>query len=251
MAHITAFDYHPGNSFLHLLDNRFKLVMLLGVNLAVARSNPGGLLGLTVILIPIIIKLHISFKSVLKEIRFFLLLLLFVFTARSFTTPGVSLFSIGSLSITEQGVLAGGLVCWRLFLIVVLGLLFIRTSRAMEIKAAIQWYLKPVPWISGQRIALMISLMFRFIPMILELSTEIAEAQQSRAVGRRKNPLFRIRIFVLPLMEGIFKKADEMVDAMEARCFSENRTDPLLSCQHSDWRVLALAGGCCLWMLFV
>ncbi|NQU64502.1 MAG: energy-coupling factor transporter transmembrane protein EcfT [SAR324 cluster bacterium] len=251
MAHLTAFDFHSGNSFLHRLDIRFKLPIMLGVNLATALTSVAGLTYLSVILIVILSRQSISIRRVLSEIRFFLLLLLLVFAARSFSTPGVPLFQAWSLSLTAEGLKSGGLVCWRLALVVMLGLLFIHTSRPLLIKAAIQWYFKPVPWISGRRIGLMISLMCRFIPMILDHAAEISEAQRSRAVECRKNPIFRIRVFILPLMEGVFKKADEMVDSMESRCFSENRTDPELFCHRSDWFALVVSVIVCLGISFI
>ncbi len=251
MAQLTIFDYHSGSSFLHRMDSRFKLLVLIGLNLSVALTSQVGMSGLSIFLVFILIRLRISIRRLLNEIRFFILLLVMVFAARAFSTPGSPLFPAWAVSITTEGIYSGGLICWRLSLVVMLGLLFIHTSQSLEIKAAIQWYFRPVPKVSGQRVALMISLMMRFIPMILELSAEISEAQRSRAIDCRKNPLFRMKVFVLPLLEGIFKKADEMVDSMEARCFSENRTDPELSCQYSDWILLLISGISCLGMIVV
>ena len=250
MAQLTLFDFHSGNSFLHRMDSRFKLLILIGLNLSVAFSSQIGMLGLSIFLVLILFRLKISIPQLINEIRFFILLLVMVFAARAFSTPGRPLFPTWAISATTEGIYTGGLICWRLSLVVLLGLLFIQTSKPLEIKSAIQWYFRPVPKVSGQRMALMISLMMRFIPMILELSVEISEAQQSRAVGCRKNPLFRLKVFVLPLLEGIFKKADEMVDSMESRCFSENRTDPELSYQRSDWIILLVTGVGCLGMVF-
>ncbi|MBT3224779.1 MAG: energy-coupling factor transporter transmembrane protein EcfT [Deltaproteobacteria bacterium] len=251
MAQLTVFDFHSGSSFLHRLDIRFKLLILIGVNLSVALASQSGLAGLSTVLILTLWWLRISVRRLLSEIRLFLLLLVLIFSARAFSTPGSPLIPSWTASLTTEGLQAGGLICWRLSLIVMLGLLFIYTSKPLEVKAAIQWYFRPIPGVSGQRIALMISLMIRFIPMILELSGEISEAQRSRAIESRKNPLFRMKVFVLPLLEGVFKKADEMVDSMEARCFSENRTDPELLCQRSDWILLALSGVSCLGMIIV
>jgi len=74
--------------------------------------------------------------------------------------------------------------------------------------------------------------------MMLELNGEIAEAQQARAVGLRKNPVYRIRVQLVPLLQNIFRRADEVILAMEARCYSENRTDPEFSAKRRDWVVL-------------
>ncbi len=251
MAHISVFDYHIGSSILHRLDVRFKLVILIAFNLALTRAGIEGLAGLSVVLILLLAFLRISIGRILFEMRVFLILLLAVFTARSLSEPGVSLISYRGLAITMEGVQIGGIVCWRLFQIVLLGLFFIRTSRPWEIKVAIQWFLSPIPGVPAHRISLMISLMFRFIPMIMELYSEISEAQQSRAVALRKNPFFRMKVLVIPLLENTFRKADEMALAMEARCYSDRRTDPILRSGRKDWLLMILSGIGCLLLLVV
>ena len=242
MGHISIFDFHAGNSILHRLDIRMKLVIMIAMNLAVANTGIEGMLALSAVMVLLLVYLHLSILKLLSEVRLFLFLLLFVFLARSISEPGKALFDIWSISVTLAGIQSGGVICWRLMLVVFIGLFFIRTSKPSEIKSAVQWFLGPVPGVPANRIALMISLMFRFIPMILDLYAEISDAQQSRAVALRKNPLFRMKMLVIPLMENIFRKADEMALAMEARCYSDNRTDPSLTAGKEDWLVGLFAG---------
>ncbi len=251
MAHITHFDFQAGNTFLHGMDIRFKLAIFIGVNLAVAQSALVGLSGLTVLLAITFPSLGISFKKLLIELRLFILLLLLVFLARAVSETGESLVSGWLRQVTLQGIQKGGVVCWRLLLIVLLGLLFIRTSRSWEIKAAIQWYLDPIPKVPAQRLSLMFSLMFRFFPMILELHADISDAQQSRLVGLRKNPLFRLKVMTVALLENTFQKVDEMTVAMESRCYSDERTGPILISRRSDWVMLVTSAAGCLVMVFV
>ncbi|OQX05444.1 MAG: hypothetical protein BWK80_52175 [Desulfobacteraceae bacterium IS3] len=164
-------------------------------------------------------------------------MLAFVFIARALSTPGKILTEIRifvTLTVTEQGVYDGTLVCWRLLLIVVLGLLFTSTTRTSEVKAAVEWLFSPFPFIPGKRLGTMIGLLMRFIPMILNQVKETADAQRARGVENRKNPLYRLVKFVIPLMRRTFEDADKLILAMEARCYSENRTGPELSFGKKD-----------------
>jgi energy-coupling factor transporter transmembrane protein EcfT len=129
------------------------------------------------------------------------------------------------------------------------GLSFVLTTRSSEIKAAVEWMLKPLPWVPAKRIAIMLSLIVRFIPVIFEQAEKTAEAQRARGVENRKNPVYRLKMFGIPLMRRVFERADKLALAMEARCYSENRTDSLLSSGISDW--IALAGVICLCLIII
>ena len=146
-----------------------------------------------------------------------------------------------------QGITNGILVCWRLALIVILGFAFISTTPPSAIKAAVQWFLKPVPFIPEKKVAVMMGLILRFVPVILDQARETAEAQKARGVENRKNPVYRLIKLSFPILRRTFERADNLVLAMEARCFIENRTDPELVTQKRDW--VALMAVCCLCVL--
>ena len=74
----------------------------------------------------------------------------------------------------------------------------------------------------------MIGLIIRFLPYILDQAKATADAQRARGVENRKNPIYRLIKFVVPLVRRTFENADNLAVAMEARCYSENRTDPEL-----------------------
>lgn len=87
-------------------------------------------------------------------------------------------------------------------------------------------------------------LILRFVPVILDQARETAEAQKARAVENRKNPVYRLTKFSFPLIRRTFERADDLVAAMEARAFTEHRTDPELTADKRDW--VALMVVCCL-----
>ncbi|MDM8525267.1 energy-coupling factor transporter transmembrane component T [Desulfococcaceae bacterium HSG8] len=252
MAEPTSFSYRPGASLLHGLDVRCKLVSLAFISLSSLKANMSGLFLLTLVLIFVVIHIRIPFISVFKEMRYFLILLVFVFTARALSTPGTPVLENEVLipfTLTRQGFYEGTLVCWRLLLIVLLGLGLVSTTRSSEIRAAVAWFFRPFPFIPGKRTATMIGLVMRFVPVILNQAREISDAQRARGIENRKNPVYRSVKLIIPLMRRTFEKADKLVIAMEARCYTENRTDPELSSGRKDWLALLLI--ICLCILIV
>jgi len=94
-------------------------------------------------------------------------------------------------------------------------------------------------------------LILRFVPVILDQARETAVAQKARGVENRKNPVYRLIKLGFPLLRRTFERADDLVVAMEARCFTENRTDPELIAQKRDWLVLTAVIFLCIFLLLV
>lgn len=247
----TTMGFRPGRSVLHRLDARFKLVSLAMVSIVTLRADFWGLAGLTVLGLAAIRHIGIPLRSILGEMRYFAVLLLLVFIARALSTPGTALTSLIGITVTREGVTDGGLVCWRLACVVLAGLIFIAATRPSEIRGAVIWVLAPVPWIPERRAGTMISLLVRFIPMILNQARETADAQRARCIECRKNPVVRLVKLTVALLRRIFEDADRLVIAMEARCYSEDRTGPSFSATRLDWTVLLATAAVCSGVVFL
>ena len=239
MAELNVLGFHTGDSVLHKLDVRFKLLFLVAISLSSLKAFVPSLSLLTLVMMVALISAGLPLKTALKDLHYVFLLLLFVFLARSLSVPGSPVVEFKAVSVTREGLYEGAIVCWRLVIVIMTGLSFILTTRSSEIKAAVEWMLKPFPWVPAKRIAIMLSLIVRFIPVIFEQAQKTAEAQRARGVENRKNPVYRLKMFGIPLMRRIFERADKLALAMEARCYSENRTDSLLSSGVRDWIALS------------
>ncbi len=244
MAELTSFSYTAGDSLLHRLDGRFKIAFVIIISLVGLTANFRALGFLSLLLLGIILQAHLPLFSGLKEMRYFLVLLLLIFVARVLSTDGTPLIDLDYITVSRQGIYNGILVCWRLALIVMLGFAFISTTPPATIKAAVQWFLKPIPLIPEKKVAVMMGLILRFVPVIFNQAGATAAALKARAVGNRKNPVYRLTKFGFPLMRRIFERADDLVIALEARAFTEHRTDPELATSKRDW--IALMVVCCL-----
>jgi energy-coupling factor transporter transmembrane protein EcfT len=235
LAELTAFSYQSGDSLLHQLDARVKILFIILISLICLNLYFFELGILTSLLLSLIFHARLALISGLKELRYFLILLFFIFVARVLSTDGPSIINLRFINVSLQGLHSGILVCWRLVIIVILGFAFISTTRPSAIKAAVQWFLKPVPFIPEKKVALMMGLILRFVPVIFHQAEEIAEAQRARGMENRKNPVYRLTKLAFPLMRRTFERADNLVAAMEARGFTENRTDPELTIHKRDW----------------
>ena len=249
MAELTAFGFFSGNSLLHKLDSRFKLLFTVMLSLVCLNLNFMALGLITALLLGFSIYSALPLGAMFRELRYFFILLVFVFTARALSTGGDPVIDAGIFTVSSEGLSAGLLVCWRLALIVLLAFSMVTTTRPSDIKAAVQWYLKPVPLVPEKKVALMMGLILRFVPVIFDQAAETAEAQKARCVQNRKNPVYRLIKLGFPLLRRTFERADDLVVAMEARCFTENRTDPELAASKRDW--IALMVVCCLFVLML
>lgn len=240
MTEVTVFSFRNDNTWVHGLDVRVKLVALVLLSLSSVHIPLLRLAAMIAALLCLIKYLDLSFISIFRELRIFLILLLVIFTTRMLSASGVPAYSIGPIAISLDGILQGGVVCLRLILVVLLGLILVASTRYSEIKRAVEWVLTPFPFIPKRRVATMIGLLLRFIPVIFNEAREIKEAQRSRAIEARKNPVYRIVKLVVPLVRRTFLRAEKLALAMEARCYQEMRTDPQFNFSKKDGFILVM-----------
>jgi energy-coupling factor transporter transmembrane protein EcfT len=244
VAELSAFGYIDGDSLPHRLDARFKIITIIVFSLVILSADLAQLGLLTALLLIVIFQSRLPVASAFKELRYFFILLSLIFVARLLTADETQMITLRYFTISMQGVCNAIIVCWRLTLIIMLGFCFMTTTSPAAIKAAVQWFLKPVPFVPEKKVAVMMGLILRFVPVILDQARETAEAQKARAVENRKNPLYRLTKFGLPLIRRTFERADDLIVAMQARAFTEQRTDPKLTAEKKDWFVLMVV--CCL-----
>ena len=224
MGELTTIGFRPGQTLLHRLDPRTKQALLIGLSLASLWGNLTFVVLFTVVMMYCVNVAGLRIRRLIIEIRYFLFFLCFVFGVRAITFTG-------GLTPSLRSDIAGEalIVCWRLLLVVIMGVLLMATTRSADIRAALVWYLKPLPVVDEKMAATMVGLVVRFLPVILFQGAEIADAQRARGIERRKNPLIRLMRFTIPLFRRVFLSADELAAAMQARCYNEQRTLPELS----------------------
>jgi energy-coupling factor transporter transmembrane protein EcfT len=188
-------------------------------------------------------------------LKWYVVLLFCVVVARTLTMPGDPLLPDGVVSaiplmkaqaMSRQGLVAGLLLALRLLLVALLGLLLTLTTRPSHLRAAVEWFLAPVPLIPHRQVATMIGLLVRFIPVILNQAAEVGEALRARAIDNRVNPWRRMTALAMPLLRRTFVTADRLAMAMEARCYGNERTAPSFQLLAGDWWAMGVVVLLCL-----
>ena len=165
--------------------------------------------------------------------RFIYLLLLCAlsFVLQYYFTTGPLLFKY-EISFTDDGLIRVGFIVLRLLNLVLLSSLLTFTTSPMDLKNGLESLMKPLKVIKVpvSEIAMMISLVLRFIPTLLEETNKIIKAQASRGAdfneaGLRQK-MKQIISLLVPMFVVSFKRADDLANAMESRGYviGEKRT---------------------------
>ncbi len=236
MKDLSFGQYYPAKSFVHNMDARIKILGVIAYIVAVFLVKQFHFLGflacfLFVILATIFAK--VPFLKVLKSIKailFFVILsaVLQIF----FNTDGAVLLKWEFITITDIGLLNAGFIFARITLIVLGASLLTLTTSPVEIADGIESLLTPLKWIKFpvHEFALIMSIALRFIPTLLDETDRIIKAQKARGADFESGNIFkRIKALVpvlIPLLISSFRRADELADAMDSRCYagSTNRT---------------------------
>lgn len=251
MAELSAFGFRQRPTVLHALDARVKLAALMALSIASLAAGPAGLVPATVLAAGAFHQTGVPPLRAAAEMRYFLLLLAMVWLARGLSTPGEPLIAWGGYAITHQGLAAGGLLCGRWLLIALLGMSLCATTRSAHIRAAVAWFLRPLPGATAHQVSTMIGLLLRFIPVILTQAQETSDALRARAIDNRRHPVRRLRYMTLPLLRHTFLTADRLAVAMTARSFGDQCTPHPWQMKPRDWTTLITVVAVCAVMISI
>ena len=231
---ITIGQYIPGESFVHKLDPRLKILisLLFIVDLFLVNNFEGYLFVIIFILTTIVIA-NLSFKYIYKGLKPILVLLLITAILNIFMTPGkVLIFHWGFISIYKEGLIIAAFMIIRLvFLIMGTSILTLTTS-PIELTDGIEKLLNPFKRIGlpAHELAMMMTIALRFIPTLMDETDKIMKAQMARGADFESgNLISRAKSLIpilVPLFISSFRRADELAMAMESRCYKggEGRT---------------------------
>ncbi|MCS3924257.1 energy-coupling factor transporter transmembrane protein EcfT [Methanosalsum natronophilum] len=156
-------------------------------------------------------------------------------------TDGNEIISFINTSITYEGLYLGLTVISRFVFLILFATVLTSTTRPSMITNGIERILRPLPLkylgISSHELATMMSLSIRFIPELFENAKEIKDAQVSRGMDPSRSFLKSISSISIPLVSNSLNYVEELVIAMENRCFQgQERTNLYeLKMDKSDW----------------
>lgn len=260
MAFGVAFGrYLPGDTFVHRLDARVKVLMAFGCAFALLASR-------TWVAIAVMAGFATSAYGVARipvrvawrGVKPLLWILVFTVLANTLTfhTQSVegALALVGSLGVKPDGFLAGLYHSTRIALLVLACSIITFTASNIELADALTSLMGPLRHLHApvDDIAMMLSIALRFIPLTSEEAQAVVSAQRARGVRFNEGTLMqRARKWssvLVPLFVGLFRRADSLAAAMDARCYTGTgrtaaRTHRL---RQTDWATLVIALSACL-----
>ena len=230
MKDVTFGQYYPADSFVHKMDPRVKIVLSIAYIVAVFLVREFHFLGFAAafafILLTTLVA-RVPFMKVLRSIKAIIFFVIFSSVLQIlFNKEGTVLAKWWIIEITNVGLLRAGFITLRIVLVVMGTALLTLTTTPVEIADGIESLLTPLKWIKFpvHEFALIMSIALRFIPTLMDETDRIISAQKARGADFESGNIFkRIKALVpilIPLLISSFRRADELGDAMDARCYS-------------------------------
>jgi energy-coupling factor transporter transmembrane protein EcfT len=225
-------QYLNGSSWVYRLDPRAKLCCSFVFMIAsFAVTTPAQLICAGLCGIALLISSQVPVRHVLASIRPAMVLLgvLSLFNL-FFVRTGDALLTLGPFAFTSGGIWAALLYTLRFAVALVAGSLIMLTTTPTALSDAFDALLAPLSRIGlpGHEIAMVLSLMLRFIPTLADDLTTISEAQESRgaalSTGRMAQRVQALVALLVALFASALRHANNLSRALDARCYEGNAT---------------------------
>ena len=222
---INLGQYLPGETAVHRLDPRVKIVAVILMSPLIFTAPAAGIVLISLFLAFILATARLSLAQTAQAVRPIAIFITLIFLMHLFLTEGRPLLSLAPLPlrITQEGLAQGAYVTWQFACLVIVAAILTMTTLPSDLVGGIERLLRPLErvGIPSQDIAVMISMALRFMPMLLEEYERLRMAQMARGADFTTGSLaLRIRALAaltVPLLLSAFRRADELALAMEAR----------------------------------
>ena len=224
---ITLGQYFPGNSFVHRLDPRTKLVMLVVYIVALFTASNWISYGLCFAFLALTIAIStIPLKSIVRGMKPLVFILIFTGLLNLFFTAGETvLVRIWVITITLEGAVRAFFMVIRILMLITATFLLTYTTSPIALTDGLESLLSPlkVLHVPVHELSMMMCIALRFIPTLIEETDKIMSAQKARGADFESGSLLdRVKALVpilVPLFISAFRRADELATAMECRCY--------------------------------
>ena len=236
ISDITLGQFFPGFSPIHKLDPRTKIIIaVLFIATVFLAKNPITLFCLAIITVILILISRISLKVILKSIKPLVFILVFTAILNILLTKGNGdpLVEFWVIQIYSEGIIRAAFMFFRVIIFILSStVLLTYTTSPISLTDGLESLLSPLKRIKVpvHSFAMMMSIALRFIPILVEETEKIMNAQKSRGADFSNGGLVKrakaLIPILIPLLASAFNRADELATAMECRCYrgDKNRT---------------------------
>ncbi len=230
---ITIGQYFPGNSAVHRMDPRVKLILTVAfVALLFIAKNPAAL-GIAAAMLFFVYPLSkIPVRMIAKSLKPIIPIVLLTAVLNMLFITGETIFEFWVIKISDKGATMAVLMIIRIICLIAGTSLLTYTTSPISLTDGIEQLFAPLNKIKVpvHEIAMMMTIALRFIPTLIEETDKIMSAQKARGADLESGGLMqRIRALIpilIPLFVSAFSRAIELALAMECRCYhgGEGRT---------------------------
>lgn len=230
LSDVSFGRYYPTKSFIHRLDPRVKLLLLIAYIVMIFLAKNFLTLGFCVLFLCLAVAFSgVSVTAVLKSLKAVIFLVIFTAVLNVLfydAKPGDTVYF---WVVTKEGLINAAFLATRLITLVAGSSILTLTTTPVSLTDGIESLLKPLSWVKFpvHELALIMSIALRFIPTLASETDRIMNAQKARGADFESGNVFsRIKSLVpvlIPLLVSAFRRADELGDAMEARCYSGSK----------------------------
>ncbi len=251
---ITLGQYFPGNSFIHRLDPRTKLIMLVVYIVALFMASGWLSYGLCFAFLAICIAVSsIPLKSIVRGMKPLVFILVFTGLLNIFFTAGETvLVQFWGITITLEGIVRAFFMVIRILMLITGTFLLTYTTSPISLTDGLESLMSPLKalHVPVHELSMMMCIALRFIPTLIEETDKIMSAQKARGADFESGSLIdRVQALVpilVPLFISAFRRADELATAMECRCYQggDGRTKmKLLRYKSNDFEAFGVGVG--------
>ena len=218
---ITLGQYFPGDTVIHRLDPRTKLLMVILYIVSLFLCEWFISYGVALaFLITAVVLSKIRPKALFKGLKPLLIIILFTAVLNLFYTDGTVLVKFWIFKITREGIINAFFLVLRIMLLVMGTFLLTYTTSPIALTDGLESLLSPLKRVGFpvHELAMMMSIALRFIPTLIEETDKIISAQKARGADFETGNIFRrakaLIPILVPLFVSAFRRADELATAM-------------------------------------
>ena len=236
---ITLGQYVPEKSLIHRMDARVKILLLLMVLVFIfACRNFVSLTAISLFSIIIILMTKISFIKYLKSLKAIFVIIIFTGIINLFSGSGDSLWQWQFLKITLGGINNAIFITVRISVMMMVSSVLTYTTSPTDLTDGLERIMSPLKLIHVKvhEIAMIMTIALRFIPVLLEETDKVMNAQKARGSDMENGNVFRrVRALVpvlIPMLVSSFRRAGDLAMAMECRCYNGGKGRTRMKVMH-------------------
>ncbi|WP_411169546.1 energy-coupling factor transporter transmembrane component T family protein [Clostridium sp. MB05] len=224
---ITIGQYIPGETFVHKLDPRTKI--LLSILFIICLFVVDKFIGYILIVAFLALTVYVAKlppRYLYKGLKPVFFLIIFTAILNIFMIKGTSstlIFEFGFVKIYQEGLRTAAFMALRLIFLIMGTSVLTLTTSPIELTDGIERLLKPIGKETAHELAMMMTIALRFIPTLMDETDKIMMAQKARGADFETGGMIQKAKSLIPLLVPLFissfRRADELAMAMEARAY--------------------------------